>query len=170
MKMFKNQRGSFYGNEMWWMMLICVLGVIILPPIAQMATYGIEEGWARYTAPAAPEPPIDFWGTGLNVLIAMGYLVGGCIALLIAVWIFVTLFNIYEYFVTNKNEPNKGCRFYGHQYIDRSSDREDDLIMDDGERFHRSIDLWCPRCGKEHGKHAISETYNKETGEIKNYE
>lgn len=166
--MFRNQRGTFYNNDGLWMMLICVLGVIIVTPIVQMAKYGIGEGWARYIA---PQPPIDVWKEfttqGLNMMMAMGYLIGGCIVLMA---LFAIGYWTLNYFWIERKEPNLNCRIFGHQYIDRSSDQEDDIIMEDGERFHRNIDLWCPTCGKEHGGHRISSTYNKETGEVKNYD
>jgi len=167
--MFRNQRGTFYGNEMWWIMLTIILAVIIIPPIAQISQYGLVEGWARYTAP----PPLQIidWQTaflaqGLNMLMFMGYMIGGCIVLMALFFIgYLTL----NYFWFERKEPNLNCRIFGHQYIDRSPDQADDIIMEDGERFHRNIDLWCPTCGKEHGKHSISSTYNKKTGEVREY-
>ena len=119
--MFKNQRGTFYGNGGLWMMLVCVLGVIIIPPIIQIATYGLEERWARYTA---PQPPIDFWEgfatQGLNVLMAFAYLIGGCIVLMI---LFALIYWTLNYFWFERKETNLKCRIFGHEYIDRSHDQ-----------------------------------------------
>lgn len=161
--MFKNQRGTFYNNDGLWMILVCILGVIIVPPIAQMAQYGIEEGWARYTA---PQPPIDWWHEISNMLLFGGFLIGICIASMI---LFAIVYWALNYFWLERKETNLKCRIFGHGYIDRSHDQEDDIIMEDGERFHRNIDLWCPICGKEHGKHYLSNTLNKKTGEVRHY-
>jgi hypothetical protein len=149
--MFKNQRGTFYNGEMWWIMLTVILAVIIIPPIINISQYGFDEGWARSTAPS-PIHIFNGWDIFLAMLIFLGYLIGGCIVLMA---LFAIGYWTLNYFWFERKEPNLMCRIFGHRMEDK-----------EGEPLH----IICPTCGKDFGQYKLYSTFNKETGEIKYYE
>jgi len=150
---FRNQKGTFYNGEMWWLMLGGILFIAIATPIIGISKYGVDGWWAEFTKPV---PASSLWNTftemGINVALVMGLLIGGSIVLTALFFIGYWTLN---YFVFNKNEPNSKCRIRGHFMTDK-----------EGEPLH----IVCSTCGKDFGQYKVISTFNRKTGEIKDYE
>lgn len=147
--MRNNQKGTFYGPEGVWLMLIMALIVGTIPIMVDIYENGVWGWWTRFTAPLSTADACGvFWSGWLSAMVALGYIAGGFIAFVI---VFVIGYWTLNYFWFERKEPNLKCRIFGHHGVER-----DNHIV-------------CPMCGKDYGEYKVWSTLDKETGEEKHY-